>query len=54
MDQVPKVIHQGHNVPFARRPCRKSPEEMRNNVAEMVDKWKNKYYDMKVLSQKVA
>jgi len=25
MDQVPKVIHKGHNVPFARRPWRKSP-----------------------------
>ena len=29
-----------------------SPKELRNNVAGMVDKWKNKYYKMKGLSQK--
>ena len=50
MDQVPKVIHKGHNVPFARQVCRKSPKEMRNNFAGMVDKWKNTYYNMKGLS----
>ena len=53
MDQVPKVIHKGHNVPFAHRLCRKSPKEMRNNLAGMVDKWKNRCYNMKGLSQKV-
>ena len=25
-DQVPKVIHKGHNVPFAHRLCRKPPQ----------------------------
>ena len=52
MDQVPKVIHKGRNVPFAHRLCRKSPKEMRKtkkNVAGMVDKWKSKYYNTKGL-----
>ena len=53
MYQVPKVIHKGQNVPFAHRPCRKSPKEMRKNVAGMVEKWKNTYDNMKGLSQKV-
>ena len=54
MDQVPKVVHKGHNVTFARRLCRKSPKELRKNVAGMVDKWNNTYYNMKGLSQKVG
>ena len=29
------------------------PNEIRNNIAGMVDKWKNRYYNMKGLSQKV-
>ena len=53
MTKFQKVIHKGHNVPFAHRLCRKSPKEIRKNVAGMVDKWKNKYYNMKGLSQKV-
>ena len=53
LDQVPQVVHKGHNVPFAHRLCRKSPKKMRNNVAGMVDKWKNTYYNTKGLSQKV-
>ena len=32
MGQSPKVMHMGHNVPFARRFCRKSPKELRRNV----------------------
>ena len=31
----------------------KSPNEIRNNIAGMVDEWKNRYYNMKGLSQKV-
>ena len=50
--QVPKVMHKGHNVPFAHRLCRK-PNEIRKNIAGMLDKWKNKYYNMKGLSQNV-
>ena len=53
LDQVPKVVHKGHNVPFAHRLCRKSPKEIRQNVAGMVDQWKNMYYNMQGLSQKV-
>ena len=32
MGQSPKVMHMGHNVPFAHRFCRKSPKELRRNV----------------------
>ena len=53
MDQVLNVIHKGHNLPFAHRPCRKSPKEMRKNVAGMVDKWQNTHDNMKGLSHKV-
>ena len=49
MDQGPKVIHKGRNVPFAHRLCRKSPKELRKSVAGMVNKWKTKYYNMKGL-----
>jgi hypothetical protein len=45
--------HKGHNVPFAHGFCRKPPNEIRKNIAGMVDKWKNRYYNMKGLSQKV-
>jgi hypothetical protein len=38
LGQVPKVIHKGHNVPFTHRFCRKSPKEMRKNVAGTVYK----------------
>jgi hypothetical protein len=38
LDQVPKVVHKGHNVPFAHRLCRKSPKELRNSVTGMVNK----------------
>ena len=30
-----------------------APNEIRKNIAGMVDKWKNRYYNMKGLSQKV-
>ena len=53
MGQSPKFTHMGHNMPFAHRFCRKSPKELRRNVAGMVNKWKNRYYSMKGLSQKV-
>ena len=32
LDQVPQVVHKGHNVPFAHRLCRKSPNELRKSV----------------------
>ena len=53
MGQSPKVMYMGHNVPFAHRFCHKSPEELRKSVTGMVNQWKNRYYNMKGLSQKV-
>ena len=53
LDQVPQVVHKGHNVPFAHRLCRKSPNELRKRVTIMVDKWKNKYYNIQGLSNLV-
>jgi hypothetical protein len=40
-------------VPFAHRLCRNSAKDLRNSVTGKVDKWKNRYYNMKGLSQKV-
>ena len=53
MGQVSQVVHKGHHVPFAHRLCRKSPKELRKSVTGMVDKWKNRYYSMKGLSDLV-
>ena len=49
LDQVPKLVHKGHNAPFAHRLCRKSPKELRKSVTGMVNKWKTRCYSMKGL-----
>ena len=40
LEQVPQMVHKGHNVPFAHRLCRKSPNQLRKSVTGIVDKWK--------------
>ncbi len=54
LHQVPQVVHKGHNVPFAHRLRRKSPRSCGRTSQEWLTKWKNKYYNMKGLSQKAG